>query len=88
VPIAQHGYVDVTSGYNSVCKYGIVVAVWLIISATVSIVLTKINPNVLVWRALKITQIILTFLALVWLANASVLRFGHVGKVCSGDYYD
>ena len=92
VPTAIHhqNYMDISSGFENVCRSGISVAVWLIFSGLTAIVLTFTRKylNELAWRSILFLQLALTLLALIWLGNATVLRFGHVGKVCSGDFYE
>ena len=85
--VPQNGYSDITAAFKNVCSHGMMVASWLIVSAIGALgVMQLLNLSEKTVKGIVLCQIALGFLSLAWLIHATILRFGHAGKVCSGDF--
>jgi len=80
------GYINVTYSLENICAHGMVLCVWLIVSAIGSLVFIKLQIGEKIHKGLLMAQIVLAILGFGWLINATFQRFSHAARVCSGDF--
>lgn len=73
------GYNNITYAFENSCSHGMIVCIWLMISAIGSIILSKLSINEKLIRSLLLVEVIIFILALGWLANTTYTRFSHAG---------
>lgn len=76
-PIYRTGFQNVTAGFDSVFRNGFFVGLWLLISSLGGFFIVRKDVGMTARRAFVISEAVLGLLAIFWLFNATIMRFGH-----------